>query len=138
MSNGTPYQRPLSLVLTLKPGTKQSEVSLPLVEAGKTNILHFAWLIPIGPGKLLLSTVYDGDFDTYLDIFIDANPEGFNEALKVLADAPQPPITDPVNRAAFHEYVRKNDIWSNAPLGSLYSAYPEMTVVKIKRCEQES
>jgi hypothetical protein len=134
MSNGTTVQNPLSLVLTLKPGVPPSEVKLPLADAGTTSILHFAWLIPIGPGKLLLSTVYDGDFDAYLDVFIDSNPEGFNAALKILADAPPPPITDPANRAAFHEYVRKNNI---SPLGQLFSAYPDMTVIKILRCEQE-
>ncbi len=132
MSNGAPVQHPLSLVLTLKPGIPHNQLKLPIAEAGSTNILHFAWLIPLAPNKLLLSTVYDGDFDAYLDVFINANPEGFNAALAILADAPPPPITDPANRAAFHEYVRKNNV---SPLGGLFSAYPDMTVIKILRCQ---
>jgi hypothetical protein len=126
-----PVQSPLRLVLTLKSGVNAAQLKLPLAEAASTNILHFAWLIPLAENKVLLSTVYDGDFDLYLDTFIDANPAGFDAALAVLEDAPSAPITDPVNRAAFHDYVRKN----NVPLlGGLFSAYPDMTVVKILRC----
>jgi hypothetical protein len=99
----------------------------------KTNILHFAWIIQIAPDKLLLTTVYDGDFDAYLDIFINANPEGFNAVLPALEGAPPVPITDPANRAAFHEWARKNNI---SPLGSFFSDYPDMTVAKIRRCQQ--
>ena len=65
---------------------------------------------------------------------IDADPNGFNAALPLLEGAPPPPITDPANRAAFHEYVRSNNI---SPLGNLFSAYPYMTVIKILRCEQQ-
>jgi hypothetical protein len=79
--------------------------------------------------------VYDGDFGAYLDAFINADPAKFNELLSVLADAPPPPITDPKNRAAFHEYIRKNNI---PPVpGTFFTAYPTMTVIKILRCEQK-
>jgi len=138
MADETPVQNPLSLVVTLKPGVNPDDFQLNLVAAHtsqQTNILHFAWVIPLAPNKVLLSTVYDGDFDAYLDVFINANPEGFNAVLEGAVGTPNPPITDPANRAAFHEWVRKNNV---APLGKFFSAYPDMTVIKIHRCQQKS
>ena len=136
MPDETPVQNPLSLVITLKTGIKAADFQLNLEAAQtsqQTNILHFAWVIPLAADKVLLTTVYDGDFDAYLDVFINANPEGFNAVLDAAEGAPPPPITDPANRAAFHEWVRKNNV---APLGKFFSAYPGMTVIKIHRCPQ--
>lgn len=136
MPDATPVQNPLSLVLTLKPGILADQIQLvgeAVNTASSTNILHFAWLIPLAPNKALLTTVYDGDFDAYLDVFINANPAGFDAVLAILDGGPPAPITEPANRAAFHEWARKNNV---SPLGNFFSAYPDMTVVKIRRCEQ--
>jgi hypothetical protein len=134
---------PLSLVLKLKPGVAHNDVVLPLSKnpaagTGPTTILHFAWIVPLAADTLLLSTVYDGEFGPYLDAFIDANPDGFNQALPRLVGAPPPPITDPVNRQAFHDFVAQNNLAKTQQSTAFFSAYPKMTVIKILRCEHSS
>jgi hypothetical protein len=142
MADPAPVQNPLSAVLTLKAGAKLDSVQHPFTAPGSTSdphILHFLWVISLAalgaPTKIMVTTVYDGDFDAYLDAFIDADPEKFNALLPLLQGAPPPPITNPANRAAFHTYIRDNNI---PPLpGTFFSAYPTMTVIKILRCQQK-
>jgi hypothetical protein len=137
MSAVKPIQNPLSLVLKLKsrdgkPGeppqlvNAQSEQQFP-------DILHFAWVISLAsvgqPSYALLTTVYDGDFDVYLDKFIDSNHAGFDALFPSIEDAPPTPVLD--NRQAFHDWVRKNNI---SPLPVFFSAYPTMSVSDIRNC----
>ena len=133
-------QNPLSLVLKLQPGAPTPDLlsglsTNPQAGAGPTTILHFAWVVALAADTLLLTTVYDGDFDPYLDAFIDANPAAFDKALPYLVGAPPPPITDPANRQAFHDFVRKNNLAQSQQSVAFFSAYPQMTVIKILRCE---
>lgn len=101
------------------------------LNAGLPDILHFAWLIPLDDkGKLLLSTVYDGDFDIYLDKFIDSSHAAFDAVLPLVKDGPPTPVLQ--NRQAFHDFVRKNNI-SPIP-GTFFSAYPKMNVSAIQNC----
>ena len=143
MSSTPAVMNPLSLVLKLKAGKSPAELmSLPLLNnaqagSGPTTILHFAWVVPLAADTVLLSTVYDGDFDPYLDAFIDANPAAFNAVLPLLEGAPPAPITDPANRQAFHEFVAKNNLAKTQQSVGFFSGYPNMTVIKILRCEQK-
>jgi len=126
-----PIQQPLSLVLQLKAGSAPQPKLLNLVDPGVPDILHFAWLIALdGKGKLLLSTVYDGDFDLYLDKFIDSSHAAFDAFLPLVQDGPPVPVLE--NRQAFHDFVRKNNI-SPVP-GTFFSAYPTMNVAAIQNC----
>jgi len=126
-----PKQQPLSLVLQLKPGPPPPPKLLNLIDPGVPDILHFAWLIALDDkGKLLLSTVYDGDFDVYLDKFIDSSHAAFDAFFPLLQDGPPVPVLE--NRQAFHDFVRKNNI-SPVP-GTFFSAYPTMNVVAIQNC----
>lgn len=127
----TPIQNPLSLVLQLKGGATASEAPRLAEATGLPDILHFAWIIPLdNKGKLLLTTVYDGDFDVYLDKFIDSSHAAFDAFFPYLQDGPPTPVLE--NRQAFHDFVRKNNI---APLpGTFFSAYPTMSVVAIQNC----
>lgn len=127
-----PVQQPLSLVLQLK---TSANAPTPGVMSGlltvAPDILHFAWLIALDDkGKLLLSTVYDGDFDVYLDKFIDSSHASFDAILPLVVDGPPVPVLD--NRQAFHDFVRKNNI-SPIP-GTFFSAYPTLNVVAIQNC----
>src|SRR5688572_16650053 len=90
-SMATPIQQPLSLVLQLKSATP-TPPALTEMNAALPDILHFAWLIALDDkGKLLLSTVYDGDFDIYLDKFIDSSHAAFDALLPNVKDGPPTP-----------------------------------------------
>lgn len=127
-----PVQQPLSLVLQLKTTDGASQQSLlGMINPGLPDILHFAWIIALDDkGKLLLSTVYDGDFDLYLDKFIDSSHAAFDAFLPLVQDGPPTPVLE--NRQAFHDFVRKNNI-SPIP-GTFFSAYPTLNVVAIQNC----
>ena len=127
-----PVQQPLSLVLQLKSSAASTKPSiLGNINAGVPDILHFAWLIALDDkGKLLLSTVYDGDFDVYLDKFIDSSHAAFDAIFPLIQDGPPTPVLQ--NRQAFHDFVRKNNI-SPVP-GTFFSAYPTLNVVAIQNC----
>ncbi len=127
-----PVQQPLSLVLQLKSSAASTQPSiLSNINAGVPDILHFAWLIALDDkGKLLLSTVYDGDFDVYLDKFIDSSHAAFDAIFPLIQDGPPTPVLQ--NRQAFHDFVRKNNI-SPVP-GTFFSAYPTLNVVAIQNC----
>jgi hypothetical protein len=129
-----PIQHPLSLVLKLKTG-KGNEVNTDEINLGTSlpDILHFAWVISLAklglPTSILLSTVYDGDFDVYLDKFIDSSHEAFDKIFPLIEDGPKTPVLE--HRQSFHDYVRKNNI---GPLPTFFSAYPTMAVADILNC----
>lgn len=135
-----PVQKPLSLVLEIATAATPDQESKMLGLGGAiaqssggipgNGILHFAWVIPIGPGKFLLSTVYDGDFEKYLDVFIDSGHAAFDEVLPHVKGGKEiVPVQE--HRQGFYKFVRDNDITKAGTLTSLFSAYPTLTVVDI-------
>ena len=126
-----PVQQPLSLILQLKSAAAPTPPALTQINLSAPDILHFAWLVALDDkGRLLLTTVYDGDFDVYLDKFIDSSHAAFDAVLPLVQDGPPTPVLE--NRQAFHDFVRKNNI---SPLpGTFFSAYPTMNVVAIQNC----
>jgi len=127
-----PIQQPLSLVLQLNTPGDFPQIMGMQDPSNMPDILHFAWLIPLdlAKGKLLLTTVYDGDFDIYLDKFLDASHAQFDQLFPHLKDGPKTPCLE--NRQSFHDYVRKNNI--NPVPGTFFSAYPRMSVTAIQSC----
>ena len=76
---------------------------------------------------LALSTVFDGDFDAYVEHFASKVPL-FDEQFKYLEDAPPTPIAE--HPKEFVEVIRRND---RTPLaGYFFSAYPTVSVAEIK------
>jgi len=134
----TPVQHPLSLLIKLKKGEKA--VSLVQPGAQFPDILHFAWTISLADKGLertiLLTTVYDGDFDIYLDKFIDSNHAGFDALLPIVENGPPVPVAD--HRPEFHKWVRDNNITPLPAAPGLppafFSAYPSMSVNDIQNC----
>lgn len=134
-----PVQKPLSLILQLKQSNPEGQSALlglggDIAQTGAipgNGILHFAWVIPIdlAAGKFLLSTVYDGDFEKYLDVFIDAGHANFDLLLPLLVDGPPTPVQD--HRKEFYAFIRANDVTQAGTAVSLFSAYPTLTVIDI-------
>jgi hypothetical protein len=75
---------------------------------------------------LAVITTYDGDFDKYINDFIDTIGDVFNALLSHMQGAPPLPVQQ--NRDAFLAYVKQNDLRGMDPF---YSAYPTASVVTI-------
>ena len=78
-----------------------------------------------GPFSLAIITSYDGDFDVYIQDFVNQLGPIFDELLKFSADGGGlVPVAS--NVQAFTEYIAANDASQQPPNKefSLYSAYP--------------
>lgn len=127
-------QQPLHLVLPIKEPIAENRHKLKLlIEAGahvveealrESRNVHFAWFSFAENGThLALSTVYDGDFDAYVEHFAVKVPL-FDKQFELLADAPPLPIRD--HPKEFLATIRK---YNRAPLGNyFFSAYPHTSV----------
>jgi cytochrome P450 len=131
-------QQPLFLCLKIKEPVAQNaailkeltRVGAPVVERAlaEANNVHFAWFGLIeGDTRLFMYTVYDGDFDAYVEHFAMKVPL-FNEQFRFLEGAPPTPVREYPRE--FVEFLRKNN---HAPLGGyFYSAYPGAGVADIQ------
>lgn len=83
--------------------------------------VHFAWFQFVdGDTALALQTVYDGDFDAYVQHFALKVDDIFDQLFEYLEDAPPRPVGEHVE--AFVETIRR---FHRPPLGGyFYSAYP--------------
>lgn len=130
-------QQPLFVVLPIKPPYAENAAKLKaLTEAGAhvveqalhdSRIVHFAWFsIVEGGTHLAMTTVFDGDFDAYVEHFAVKVPL-FDKQFELL-DVEQPtPIAK--HPKEFVETIRK---YNRAPLaGYFYSAYSQQTVADI-------
>jgi hypothetical protein len=94
----------------------------------KLGTVHFARFVFLeNNSKLAVITTYDGDFETYIQDFVDEIGNEFNAILEHMKDAPPLPVQK--NREKFLEYVRKNDLQA---LPGFFSAYPASSVLDIR------
>jgi hypothetical protein len=95
-----------------------------------SGIVHFAWFEFMDNDSLLaLRTVYDGDFDAYIEHFALKTGDLFDLLFQNLEDAPPMPVAE--HPHAFIETVRR---FNRTPLGGyFYSAYPCATVAQVSQ-----
>jgi hypothetical protein len=130
-------QEQLYVVLPIKPPVKENAAKLELLTKGGAHVIeqalhksrhvHFAWFNLVENGThLAMSTVFDGDFDAYVEHFALEVPM-FDEQFELL-DVGQPtPIRS--HPKEFVETIRK---YRRMPLGGyFYSAYPKTCVSDI-------
>jgi hypothetical protein len=144
---------PLTLILPIQDGQlpalikalagQQQNIGQALIDLG---IVHYARSVIIdasarnlqpslpftgGPYSIAIITEYDGDFNSYIQEFVDKIGDAFNIVLKyVVGGSAVLPVQQ--NLAAFQAFLAANDMsqQKNVPNGELFSAYPQ-TVQKI-------
>lgn len=141
MSQQKPVQNPLTLIMKIKSEADYSQLnqklqqiqSLPPTEnpiavaLTKIATVHFARFTFLENNtKLAVITSYDGDFDTYINEFVNKIGDIFNTLLMHMENAPPLPVQ--THRQEFLQYVKDNDAPSLQPF---YSAYPTLTVLDI-------
>lgn len=141
MEDPTPVQNPLTLVMTARSpeaaaalrATVEGLQALPRSEnpvvaaLDRLASVHFARFVFLDDLRVAVITTYDDDFETYINDFADEIGDVFDRLL-----AHVEPSLVPVHehRAEFLEFVRTHD---RGCVGTFYSAYPERTVVDIRR-----
>jgi hypothetical protein len=131
---------PLTLVMTIKsPQDFQALKALieglqklpddqnPIrVALTKIGTVHFARFVFLSDSQLAIITTYDGDFETYVDAFVNELAPVFDKLFAHMKDAPPLPISE--HRKEFLDYVKTHDIKCVEPS---YSAYPDLKVLDI-------
>jgi len=132
-------QSPLTLVMTAKSPeafaalrkTVEDLQALPtdknpvVAALNRLGTVHFARFAFLGNDQLAVITTYDGDFDAYINDFINEIGEVFNALLRHVDESLVPVQS---HRAEFLKFVRANDLRC---VGQFYSAYPQRTVLDI-------
>ncbi len=135
-----PVQNPLTAVMTAKSPEDHAALrqlverlqALPpdqnpvVVALNKLGTVHFARFAFLDNHQVAVITTYDGDFDVYINEFIDEVGDVFNALLAHVVDAPPLPVQ--TFRQEFLDYIRSID---RRCVGTFYSAYPERTVLDI-------
>jgi hypothetical protein len=138
---------PLTLVMTIKSAQDFAELkaligklqSLPpdrnpiTVALNRLGTVHFARFVFLGDRQLAVITTYDGSFEDYIDSFVNAIGEVFDQLLAHMSDAPPLPVS--AHRAEFLAYVKKNDLTAVPPF---YSAYPTLKVLDILTLQKQA
>ena len=88
--------------------------------------LHVAHFLPFEGNHLGFFTVYDGDFEKYIQDFADKNSLVFDTLFPNVVGAPPTPVAK--NAQAFIQWARAN----NYPAIGFYSAYPGLSVQDIR------
>jgi hypothetical protein len=140
ISADQPVQNPLTLVMTARSADDrrvlQEKLAVlqslpreqnPVVAAlDELATVHFARFVFLDDARLAVITTYDGDFESYINEFVDHIGDVFNDLLQHMDDAPPLPVQR--HRQEFLDYVRRHDLQCLPPL---YSAYPSRTVLDI-------
>lgn len=122
-------QQPLHLSIPIAEPVAENAVKLERLMLGGAHIVedalnlhkhvHFAWFMLVeNKTHLSMITIYDGDFDAYVEHFASA-VELFNEQLPLLKDSPPLPVKE--HPKEFVEWIRKHNRTPMA--GYFYSAY---------------
>lgn len=136
---------PLTLILPLKPeitpeailtalGQQQAQIDEALKN---TQVVHFARFVVLGgttpnlqptgegPYRLAVITSYDGDFDAYIQDFVNIVGAIFDEILSMTSDGGDKLVPVSQHVPAFTAYVAKNDASQQPPNSalSLWGAY---------------
>ena len=142
-----PVAHPLTLVMDIKPPDGFPKLKalieqlqgLPpdrnpiTVALTKIATVHFARFVFIGETKLAVITTYDGDFDDYIDAFVNNIGKVFDALLPFIQNSPPLPVED--HRAEFLAFVKKHDLTCIPPF---YSAYPGLKVLDILTLEKQA
>jgi hypothetical protein len=133
-------QQPLQVVMRIKSPVAENAARLKrLIHDGAPSIeralrearhVHFAWFQLIeGDTQLVLQTIYDGDFDAYIQHFALKVDAVFDQLFQFIEDAPPLPVGD--FPEAFVEAIRR---YNRAPAGGyFFSAYPRAEVWSLLR-----
>ena len=88
--------------------------------------LHVAHFVPFEDNHLAFFTVYDGDFEKYIQDFADKTSFIFDTLFPNIVGGPPTPVAK--NVQAFLQWARDN----NYPPIGFYSAYPGLSVLDIR------
>ena len=95
-------------------------------EADAVGTLHVAHFVHFEKNHLGFFTVYDGDFEKYIQDFAEKTSMMFNTLFPHVDGAPPTPVEK--NAQAFHQWARE----ANHPTIGFYSAYPGLGVQDIR------
>jgi hypothetical protein len=131
-------QQPLIVMMRVKsPLPENAERLRRVVRSGAPRIewalnnsrhVHFAWFEFLENDSVLaLHTIYDGDFDAYIQHFALKVGDLFDQLFECIEGAPPLPVAENPNE--FIEAIRR---YNRAPLGGyFYSAYPKLECSRI-------
>jgi len=133
-------QHALNVSMRVKaPIAEHAEKLKAVIRAGAPRIewalresrhIHFAWFEFIeNDNRLVLHTVYDGLFESYIEHFALAVGELFDKIFEHVEDAPPMPVDK--YPGAFLELIRRND--RPVAAGYFFSAYPQVETAAIRR-----
>ncbi len=88
--------------------------------------LHFADWVAFEHNRIGFFTIYDGDFEAYIQDFADKTSFVFDALFPHVTGAPPTPVQK--NAQAFYQWALEN----NYPPIGLYSAYPGLSVQDIR------
>ena len=137
---------PLTLVMDIKSKEDYSKLKArieelqslppeknPIINAlNQIGTVHFARFVFLSEQQLAVITTYDGDFDRYIDAFVNSIGKLFDEILQHMKDAPPLPVSE--HRKEFLDYIKKHDIPAVQPF---YSAYPTLRVLDILELQKK-
>lgn len=136
-------QQPLNVVMRVKsPVDEHAEALRRVIAVGAPRIeralresrhVHFAWFELLDQGRYLsLHTVYDGDFDAYVQHFALTVDDLFDQLFEHIEGAPPLPVAE--HPGAFVDTIRA---FNAAPVvGYFFSAYPRLEAPDITRHER--
>ena len=140
-----PVQNPLTLIMKIKSDADYRQLRQILDELNalpldrnpviralmKIGTVHFARFTFLENNtKLAVITTYDGDFDAYVNEFVNEIGDVFNRMLAHIEDAPPLPVQQ--HRTEFLRYVKEHDL----PSATFFSAYPRLTVLDIQSLDE--